>query len=223
MLFPPVRSKPRRASAALVLLAFLPFATGCATQQMVEEYEGRILSLQEEKTQLQRELAGLRSRNSDLEGQVAEASWNTRDTSANPAVPIFDNAEITAGYNKDGLLTINIPSSITFASGSAELSSGGKQAVRSVADVLLSGHGDSQFWIEGHTDTDQPTKTKSKYPTNRDLAFARSRSVLEYLVNECKVPDSQCVVASHSEYTPVSPGASKAQNRRVEIVVHPNR
>lgn len=211
---------PRR---ALAVLACVPFFAGCATQQMIQEYEDQIVALQEEKRLLNQSLNGLRGKNSDLERAVAQGQLGDPVFAASPnekALPVFDS-QVTAGFNNQGLLTITIPSSITFSSGSAELSAGGQAAVRTVANELKSSeHSNSRFSIEGHTDTDKPSKSKSKYPTNRDLSLARAQSVHEFLVNQCGIPDSQCVVAGHGEYVPIS--ADKATNRRVEIVVHPN-
>jgi chemotaxis protein MotB len=48
-------------------------------------------------------------------------------------------------------------------------------------------------------------------------------AVLHFLVEECGVPDDQCVVAGHGQYEPIAANdskSSKARNRRVEIVVH---
>ena len=55
------------------------------------------------------------------------------------------------------------------------------------------------------------------------LSVARAMAVLHYLVESCGIPDDQCVVAGHGQYSPVaenSDNAGKARNRRVEIVVH---
>ncbi len=210
---------PRR---VLAVLACVPFFTGCATQQMIEEYEGRIVSLQEEKRGLNLDLNNLRGRNSELERMLAEREVFAAPASAGQRDPLPDiGSGVTIDYNENGLLTITIPSSITFSSGSAELSTGGQAAVRSVAAELNSPqYSSARFSIEGHTDTDRPSKSKSKFPTNRLLSLARAQSVHEFLVNQCAVPDEKCVVAGHGEYKPISP--DKAANRRVEIIVHPN-
>lgn len=210
---------PRR---VLAVLACVPFFTGCATQQMIEEYEGRIVSLQEEKRGLNLDLNNLRGRNSELERMLAEREVYSPEPASftQQALPDIGSG-ITTGYNENGLLTITIPSSITFSSGSADLSAGGQAAVRSVAGELNSPqYSGARFSIEGHTDTDKPSKSKSKFPTNRALSLARAQSVHEFLVNQCGVPDAKCVVAGHGEYKQIS--ADKAANRRVEIIVHPN-
>jgi chemotaxis protein MotB len=118
-------------------------------------------------------------------------------------------------------MVITIPSSITFGSGRAELSNGGRSALTVVARTLLNEFSAGEYWIEGHTDNDPIVK--SKFATNRDLSLARAMAVLHYLVEETGVPDGQCVVAGWGEYRPVAANdgdAGKARNRRVEIVVN---
>ena len=48
-------------------------------------------------------------------------------------------------------------------------------------------------------------------------------AVLAHLVEHCAIPDEQCIVVGHGQYSPMVAGetaSAKAQNRRVEIVVH---
>jgi flagellar motor protein MotB len=50
-------------------------------------------------------------------------------------------------------------------------------------------------------------------------------AVLSYLVEDCSVPDSACIVAGHGQYDPKADGgdaSAKARNRRVDIIVHRN-
>ena len=131
-------------------------------------------------------------------------------------------AERGIGYERrNGMVVITIPSSISFASGSADLSSEGQSALREVASVLKRSHPSGVYHIEGHTDTD-PIR-RSKFANNRDLSLARAMAVLTFLVEECRMSDEQCVVVGHGQYRPVdaaSTASAKARNRRVEIVVH---
>jgi chemotaxis protein MotB len=118
------------------------------------------------------------------------------------------------------MAVITIPSSISFPSGKAELSAQGQNALRQVAAVLKQSHPTGLYSIEGHTDTD-PIR-KSGFESNRDLSLERAMAVLTYLVEDCRIPDEQCVVVGHGQYRPIDPGtssAAKAKNRRVEIVV----
>ena len=202
--------------APLVLL----LAGGCASPKTLKQYQDEVRSLREERTQLKKENRELRSKADSYEAALAEAS---KAVPATPPDTTYDELDaLGVGYgHKDGNFYVSIPASITFASGKAELTKQGKEALRTVAGTLMREHPDGEFWIEGHTDTD-PIK-KSPWDSNRDLSVARAMAVLHYLVEECDVPDDTCVVAGHGQYEPLtanSDNASKARNRRVEIVVH---
>jgi chemotaxis protein MotB len=211
-----------RQLCGLLLLA-LPFATGCASQAALQEYETEITRLREDKTQLQRDNQRLQGELTRYEAELVAAR---QEASTNKAVP--DQGYPTlSGLGIDveargNSVAISIPSSITFASGSADLSSGGKAALREVAKVLKTQYPSMDYWIEGHTDSDQPSK--SKFKSNRELSVARALSVLQHLVVDEGLPDEQCVIAGHGEYANKAPNDSagnKSKNRRVEIIVQP--
>jgi len=208
---------------ALALLALLPLAAGCASQKVVDDYEAEIAALREERTSLKSENQNLRSQLDQTQSALSNASSDLNAARAEvanvPTLPTFDSG-VEVGM-RGGDLVISVPSSISFPSGKAALSANGKNALREVADLLRREHSEGTLWIEGHTDSDQISK--SKFKSNRDLAAQRAMSVLEYFVTECGIPDASCVLVSHGEYAPVAENSSKdgkARNRRVEIVVH---
>ena len=82
-----------------------------------------------------------------------------------------------------------------------------------VAGVLNSTHAGRTIRIAGHTDTD-PIR-KSGYKSNYHLGFERGFAVREYLISRGVAAD-RVYLASHG---PDEPQGSKAQSRRVEIVV----
>ena len=121
---------------------------------------------------------------------------------------------------RDGNMVYTVPTEITFKSGQATLTSGGKKALRAESARLVRDYPDSEYWIEGHTDSDPIVK--SKFETNRNLSVQRGMAVLYFLVEDAGLRDGQCVVAGWGEYRPVSSNdtaANKARNRRVEIIV----
>ena len=208
---------------ALSLLALLPLAASCASQKVVDDYEAEIAALREERTSLKADNNALRGQLDQTQVALSNASSELdaarADIANAPTLPSFDNG-VEVGM-RGGDLVISIPSSISFPSGSASLSKSGQSALQQVADVLLRDHADGIYWIEGHTDSDQISK--SKFKNNRDLAAQRAMSVLEHLVGSCNVPDESRVLVSHGQYMPLAENNSKegkAKNRRVEIVVH---
>ena len=214
----PIKTKTLR--LALAALPCLLLAGGCASQKTLKQYQDEVRALREERTQLKKENRDLRAQNESYETALAEASVKA---SAPPTVrdnPDLDEQGITYGY-RDGNFYLSIPAEVTFPSGKAELTKQGKEALQTVAKVLLAEHKTGKYWIEGYTDSD-PIK-KSGWESNRDLSVARAMTVLHYLVEDCEVQDEQCVVAGHGQYDPITANedsAGKARNRRVEIVVH---
>lgn len=216
------------------LAAIILFCVGVSSctspreyQRQLSEKEEQIRRLNEERAELRRQVQGLRSSLDSAHGELANASARMSepapeiDTAKDAkSFPELDELGVSYGV-RDGNMVLSIPSSITFASGQATLSSDGQKALKQVASTLKSQYPGADYSIEGHTDTD-PIQ-KSKFASNRDLSVQRAMAVLTYLVEECGIPDAQCIVAGHGQYEPVAKNDSKdakAKNRRVEIVVH---
>jgi len=219
----PAAPRRRRLLALAAVALAVPFTSGCATQQALQAYQDEVISLRDENSRLKSEKLELERQINTYEAQVNSLDSQLREASAPLPTPNFDeltNAGMDVSMRGQDVV-ISIPAGITFASGSASLSAGGQDAVRLVSRRLKSEYPSAEYWIEGHTDTDQPSK--GKYPTNRALSLARAQSVHEFMVLECGVADASCIVAGHGEYRPVVDNSSaegKARNRRVEIVVH---
>jgi chemotaxis protein MotB len=209
------------------VLVALPLAASCAAnsqyQAALQEREAENRALREERTALKNDMRDLEFQKESLEVALREANARLLEQPepvAAQSFPELDDAGITYG-ERDGRMVITIPSQITFGSGKATLSEGGKDALTAVARALIDEYSGAEYWIEGHTDNDPIVK--SKFATNRDLSLARAMAVLHYLVEETGVPDGQCVVAGWGEYRPLASNdtaANKALNRRVEIVVN---
>ena len=77
----------------------------------------------------------------------------------------------------------------------------------------------SHLRVEGHTD-DIPIRSAA-FPSNWELSAARAISVTRYL-EEHGIATARLSVAGYGEFHPLAPNsgaASRAGNRRVEIVV----
>ncbi|MCC7011997.1 MAG: OmpA family protein [Planctomycetes bacterium] len=209
----------------LALAACAPTLSSCTGMQ----YKAALDERDAENQQLRSDLADTKGENRDLSAQrdsleTALAEANARLLGEPQKQPGQNFSELDAegiGYGmRDGRMVISIPQELTFAAGKAELSANGKKALKAVAKTLVGNYPKGEFWIEGHTDNDPISK--SKFATNRDLSLARAMAVLDCLVNDCKIPDSRCVVAGWGPHRPVMANDSKtnkAKNRRVEIIV----
>jgi chemotaxis protein MotB len=218
-----LKTLSRLSIAGWLLLTLV--SQGCVSsrghQQAMDQKEAEIRALREERAALKAQIQRQKGDLDSARGEVAEASARMAEPAMPPETtfPELDSMGISYGM-RDGNMVISIPSSITFASGQATLSKDGQKALKNVAATLKKEYPGAKYRIEGHTDTD-PIK-KSKFSSNRELSIARAMAVLTCLVEECAIPDDQCVVAGHGQYDPVGSNKAdgdKAKNRRVEIVV----
>jgi chemotaxis protein MotB len=211
-------------STLVASLALLSAAACTSPQQYkaaIEEKDSQIRRLNEERAQLKAQVQTLKSSLDQANGALAEASAPKEEVAPLPqqSFPELDEVGVSYGM-RDGNMVISVPSTVTFAAGQATLSDEGRKALKKVASTLKKEYPSMKYSIEGHTDAD-PIK-KSKFNSNRELSVMRAMAVLEFLVSECEIADQKCVVAGHGQYDPVAGNdkdASKAKNRRVEIVV----
>jgi chemotaxis protein MotB len=90
-----------------------------------------------------------------------------------------------------------------------------------VSEVLAS-IPERKFQVEGHTD-DVPIKT-AQYPSNWELAAARSMMVVKEMVT-AGMPPERISAASFGEFKPALANDTpegRAANRRIEIVLVPD-
>ncbi|MDP1826890.1 MAG: OmpA family protein [Archangium sp.] len=171
--------------------------------------------LQASVEEMTRALAELEKRRAEAEGRISEFK---------NLIARFRSL-IDAGKLKvkivEGRMVVVLATDILFASGSASLSKDGKAAIAEVGQVLASIPKRS-FQVEGHTDN-VPIGT-AQYPSNWELAAARAITVLKSMV-EAGLPAERISAASFAETRPVASNDSKetkAQNRRIEIIIVPD-
>ena len=123
---------------------------------------------------------------------------------------------------RDGRMLVDLPSSVLFASGSADLQEAGKPALTEVAKVLKEFPA-RQFLVAGHTDNVPIVKTVA-FKDNWDLSAARALTVTKFLVEQGLKPRS-LAAAGYGEWDPVGNNRTelgRQANRRIEIVLLPN-
>ena len=174
----------------------------------------------------------LRQRNSELESMLADADQryatlaadyddvaseldSARSNQGSPgAATGFEGISgVNSGRTAGGEVVLNIAGDVLFDSGSANLKADAKTSLSRVAQVLQSQYPGNIIRIEGYTDSD-PIR-KSSWKTNERLSAERAMSVEEYLVKQ-GVRNDRVYSAAFGSAVPRS---SKAQSRRVEIVI----
>ncbi len=113
-------------------------------------------------------------------------------------------------------IMLNMPSNITFASGSASLSPEFHSALDGVV-MVLNEYKSTLVTVEGHTDN------TGSDDFNLHLSKKRAVAVAEYLRNK-GIAEERLAATGYGESKPVTDNeteASRAQNRRVEVSISP--
>ncbi len=195
----------------------------------IAELEKRVEMLEKEKAELIADKSALSASIEDMTAALRELE--RRRMAAERRVAAF--RDMLARFQKlidagtlevkivDGRMVVQLKTDILFDSGSAKLSKDGAAALKEVAAVLQS-IPDRKYQVEGHTD-DDPINT-AQYPSNWELASGRAVVVVKAMIEGGLAAD-RVSAASFGEFKPVASNEdkeSKAQNRRIEIVVVPD-
>ena len=176
-----------------------------------------------DRAAMQGELAASREEMEAVRAQraLSEARLQEWKTLTSKLAAMISSGKIKVSV-RDGRMLVDLPSSVLFATGSAELQDAGKPTLAEVASVLKQ-FPTRQFLVAGHTDTVPIVKTVA-FKDNWDLSAARALTVTRFLVEKGLRPRA-LAAAGYGEWDPVGnnktePG--RQQNRRIEIVLLPN-
>ena len=150
----------------------------------------------------------------------AEITNRLKNAIAN-ALMNYKADELTV-YLKDGNVHVSLAENLLFKSGSDVVDPKGKQALKSLANVLNSSK-DFTVSIEGHTD-DVPIKTKA-FEDNWDLSTARATSIVRILTKDYGFDPERITASGKSEFHPVDTNLTaegRASNRRTEVILSPD-
>jgi outer membrane protein OmpA-like peptidoglycan-associated protein len=146
-------------------------------------------------------------------GAVAGNLWSKRMEDRRKALEASTQGTgVEVSRTADNQLKVNVPSDVSFDTGSAAI----KPQLRSVLDPFAASLRDdpnARLNIIGHTDN------TGSDAVNNPLSLERARSVRDYLVDR-GVAGSRIEVAGRGEREPVADNSSetgRARNRRVEI------
>jgi chemotaxis protein MotB len=125
-------------------------------------------------------------------------------------------------YTKEGSVYVSLAEKLLFKSGSDEVDPKGKEALKSLAQVLNSTN-DITVMIEGHTDN-VPIKTK-QFEDNWDLSTARATSIVRILTQDFGFDSNRITASGRGKFHPVTTNETvegRAGNRRTEVILSPN-
>lgn len=127
---------------------------------------------------------------------------------------------VSAASEGDGI-RLNIPNSILFASGAADLQGRGPAVIKALASILAPGA--STISVEGHTDSN-PINT-TRFPSNWELSAQRAAAVVRVLV-DTGVHGRRLEAVGLGDSRPLADNGTedgRRENRRVELLLRPNR
>jgi outer membrane protein OmpA-like peptidoglycan-associated protein len=125
---------------------------------------------------------------------------------------------VEVSEQKDGVLKLNVPGSVSFTTGSAALDPKLFSTLDRIAGTLNE-YPETSIIVVGHTDSVGSTES------NRTLSHNRAGAVADYL-SQHGVNRARMVVESRGEAEPIADNeteSGRARNRRVEMLVRPAR
>lgn len=135
-------------------------------------------------------------------------------------------SELPQGYvRRDGdVIRITLPGRALFEPGSARMTANGRALVARAGAELVRLYPDQMIGVEGYTDTD--TNIVGPWKNNHEVSAARALVVAEVLTSQVRLQPDQLFVVGHGAAQPIASNATpdgKETNRRVELVVYPER
>ncbi|MDF2449043.1 MAG: flagellar motor protein MotB [Bacteroidota bacterium] len=210
------------------------------THNKLNECYSTVAALQKEKESVQKDLQALSSSSKDSIAKsqmtIAEQAKRLKDLqeliqgqkdvmnklkkTIADALVNFKPDELTVSI-KDGKIYVSLQEKLLFKSGSDVVDPMGKEALKSVADVLNK-NTDISVLIEGHTDS---IPIKSRFADNWALSTARATSIVRILTDTYKVDAHRVTAAGRGEFYPITSNSTpegRSKNRRTEIILAPN-
>jgi chemotaxis protein MotB len=123
---------------------------------------------------------------------------------------------------KNGKVYVSLAEQLLFGSGSIVIDQKGKEAIKSLADVLIE-NPEISIMVEGHTDTDPIKGSRTYLSDNWDLSVLRATSVVN-LLESYGIDPSRMIAAGRGEHLPIASNdlkEGKQKNRRTEIILTP--
>ncbi len=202
------------------------------TRQQSKVFEDQLAALRDQLRGVTGQLAQTRSEkeNSDKKVQTMTASMQrqggvtiTPNNSFLQSLPAINLPDVFVRRDGD-VIRVELPGNRLFESGSARLRPGGPELIVGAATELMRSYPDQTIGVEGHSDNDPITG--GQWRSNHELSVARAMAVYDVLVSRTRLQGDQLFVVGHGSNHPVVSNATlegKQRNRRIELVVYPER
>ncbi len=178
-------------------------------------------ALQQDKSALEREKESLRAKLTEIESELQRI----REQSQRSIAAIQERFKDTVGAVLDdaGRLKLDVKGKILFETGSAILSTEGKELLDAIAEEVLlnADYSDYAIRVEGHTDN---TPIGGDALRNWNLSTERAIAAVKYLQEHADVTAERLAATGYAFYQPIDTAETpdaKAKNRRIEIILVP--
>ncbi|MEO1584194.1 MAG: OmpA family protein [Planctomycetota bacterium] len=207
----------RRATVSLSAGALgLTLLGGCNSVPK-EDYDAVFaenVQLRDDLADARERLASSSARASDLERDLLTARGELDRMADSPLASTgFEDISGTSVSGRGQDIVVNVAGDVLFDSGRVTLKRDAKATLDRIAGVISSQYGSNPIRVEGYTDGDPIVK--SEWKTNERLSAERAMAVEAYLVGR-GIDADQIYAAA---FGAAEPRSSKAQSRRVEIVI----
>jgi flagellar motor protein MotB len=184
-----------------------------------------LIATQQELRQVRAELDTARQQLNRQQGRRWEFTAQTRQIREQVSQQLQEaiQGDVVTLQQDAEQLRIRVGGSALFDPGATALRPDGRQTLDRIATVLQNYPG-YEIQVEGHTDNDPVTNPDRKcWPTNWELSALRAASTVRYLEAQ-DIASERLSFSGFSYYRPLAsndtePG--RAQNRRIEITIHP--
>lgn len=205
------------------------------------QLEAALVRSRQESQLMQDEIAALRDQLSSTSSQLAQArtvgmppgsTTGGGAPGAAASTPVATMQSAVAQLKLPDLeprfdgtvVRLDVPADRLFDNGTANLLPGGVATLTQVAAELERVYPGHFVGIEGHLDT-EPLQSGT-WASAHQLTAARAAAVFDFLTTRTTLKEGQLFIVAHGSNHPLvsnATAAGRARNRRVELVVYPER
>jgi flagellar motor protein MotB len=201
-------------------------------QQQSKVFEDQLAALRDQLRSVNTQLAQAKAEKESTEKKVQTLTASmqrqggvtiTANNSFLQTLPVINQPETYV--RKDGdVIRVELSCNRLFETGSDRLKPGAAEFIAAAAAEVSRTYPDQVIGVEGHTDNDNVAG--GQWRSNQALSVARAMTVYDILVTRTRLQSQQLFVVGHGENHPVVSNATyegKQRNRRVELVIYPDR
>ncbi len=146
----------------------------------------------------------------------------TANSSLGGTLAVFELPGVEVRRDED-VVRIELPADRMFTPGTSQFSADGTRLLDAVASEMAHYYPKQRIGVEGHVAGDP---TGALPPNAQQISLAQAAAVYDHLVSKGQISPAQLFIAGHGANHPVvsnGTAAGQQRNRRVEIVVFPER